>query len=271
MKAKVISVCNQKGGTGKTTTVVNLSAGLAMIGKRMLVLDMDPQANASDTLGNNPYDARFSMYDVLIGDRIVSASIMKTRYELIDLVPSKIKLAAAENELPRTISGIMALKNKLDSVALNNYDYIIIDSPPSLGFLTMNALNASDSVIIPLQADSHYALQGVEDLRDIINTVQKIRPNDPLLIEGILITMYDARTKICPSMEVEIRRYFNGIRIFNTIINRSTRLAKAALEHTTIFEQKDYDALGVKDYKSLSKEFLNEDTAENNTVDERQS
>lgn len=260
MKARVISVSNQKGGVGKTTTAVNLAWALSMRGKRILVIDMDPQANATDTLGIDPGNAKWTTYDVLIDKKkIISTALTHTRNELIDLLPSNVKLSALERELAGSASAAIALRRKIDNLALETYDFIFIDCPPSLGLVTLNSLVASNSVIIPMQADSHYALLGVEDLQQTIEDVQSI--NSLLKIEGILITMYDARTNICKAMEHEIRQYFVKENIFETIINKNTSINQATQQRQTIFEF-ERRATGVRDYKRLAKEILNEPITE---------
>ena len=267
MSAKIISICNQKGGVGKTTTTVNLAMALSTLSKNVLVLDMDPQANASDTLGIEPYEAKFTMYDVLKDrKKIISTSWTKTRVNMIGIVPSHIKLAAAERELYGSVAAVMSLKMKLDEVTLNGFDYILIDCPPSLGLLTINALVASHGVIIPMEADSYYALQGIDSLEQTIADVREtLNPN--LVIEGILITMFDNRTSICKAMEAEIRKYFADEHVFKAVIRRNTALNQATLNRQTVFEF-DRRAYGKQDYLRLAKEILNEPFAAEEDEDE---
>jgi len=256
MSAKVISVSNQKGGVAKTTTVVNLAWALTRLGKSVLILDMDPQANASDTMGVNPYESQFTMVNVLTDKKkIISTSWTKTRNDMIYIVPSHIKLSAAERDLYGSVNSVMALRTKLDRVALENFDFILVDCPPSLGLLTINALVASQSVIIPLEADSYYALQGIDSLESTIEDIRELNPG--LAIEGILLTMYDNRTSICKAMAEEIHTYFGNDKVFKTIIRRNTAINQATLNHLTIFEH-DRRAYGVYDYTNLARELLHE-------------
>ena len=258
-KAKTISICNQKGGVGKTTTVVNLAAALAKLGKNVLVLDMDPQANASDTLSSvSPYEAKFTMYDVLMDRvKIISTSLQDTHDELLKIVPGHINLSGIEHELSKSVRAVIALKKKIDRYAQESFDFILIDCPPSLGLLTVNSLVASDSYIIPVQASSYYALQGVELLQNTISDVRE-NINESLQLEGILITMYDSRTNICKAMAEEIRNFFGEDKVFKTMINRNTTLDQATLNRQTIFEN-DSRSQGARDYIRLAKEILNEE------------
>ena len=198
MTAKIVSICNQKGGVAKTTTVVNLAAALAKLEKNVLVLDMDPQTNASDTLGKtSPYESTFTMYDVFMDRaKIISTSMQDTRNRRIKLVPAHINLSGIEHKLRESVRAVIALRQKIDNHAKDTFDYILIDCPPNLGLLTVNALVASDSYIIPVEASSYYALQGMELLQNIITDVNE-NINESLHLQGILITMYDSRTSIC--------------------------------------------------------------------------
>ena len=258
-KAKTISICNQKGGVGKTTTVVNLAAALAKLGKSVLVLDMDPQANASDTLSSvSPYEAKFTMYDVLMDRvKIVSTSLQDTRDELLKIVPGHINLSGIEHELYKSVRAVIALKKKIDRHAQESFDFILIDCPPSLGLLTVNSLVASDCYVVPVQASSYYALQGVELLQNTISDVRE-NINESLQLAGILITMYDSRTNICKAMAEEIRSFFGDDNVFKTVINRNTTLDQATLNRQTVFEN-DSRSQGAKDYIRLAKEILNEE------------
>jgi len=258
-QARTISICNQKGGVGKTTTVVNLAAALAKLGKNVLVLDMDPQANASDTLSSvSPYEAKFTMYDVLMDRvKIISTSLQETHDELLKIVPGHINLSGIEHELYKSVRAVIALKKKIDRNAREYFDFILIDCPPSLGLLTVNSLVASDSYIIPVQASSYYALQGVELLQNTISDVRE-NINESLQLEGILITMYDSRTNICKAMAEEIRNFFGTGKVLKTVINRNTTLDQATLNRQTIFEN-DSRSQGARDYIRLAKELLHEE------------
>jgi len=258
MSCSIISVCNQKGGVGKSTTVVNLAAALAKLEHNVLVLDMDPQANASDTLGKvSPYEAKFTMYDVLMNRaKIVSTSMQDTRDKYIKLVPGHINLSGIEHELYRSVRAVIALKKKIDRHAMETFDFMLIDCPPNLGLLTVNALVASDFYIIPVEASSYYALQGMELLQNTISDVKE-NINENLKLMGILITRYDSRTSICKAMAEEIRSFFSEATVFNTIINRNTTLDQATLNRQTIFEYESRSP-GARDYLSLAKELMNE-------------
>ncbi len=256
MAAKIISVCNQKGGVAKTTTVVNLAAALAKLEHKVLVLDLDPQTNASVTLGKtNPYEAAFTMYDVFMDRaKIVSTSMQETRDKYIKLVPGHINLSGIEHKLWGSVRAVIALTKKIDKHAKDTFDYILIDCPPSLGLLTVNALVASDTYIIPVEASSYYALQGMELLQNTISDVQE-NINESLILMGILITMYDSRTSICKAMAEEIRSYFGDDNVFRTVINRNTTLAQATLNGKTIFEHESRSP-GARDHLELAKELL---------------
>ncbi len=255
---RIISVCNQKGGVGKTTTVVNLAAALAKLKQTVLVLDIDPQANASDTLGKvSPYESKFTMYDVLSNRaKIVSTSMQDTRDEHIKLVPGHIKLSGIERELSGSVRAVIALRKKIDRHALENFDFVLIDCPPNLGLLTVNALVASHSYIIPVEASSYYALQGIELLQNTISDVKE-NINEELNLAGILITRYDSRTSICGAMAEEIRSFFGEDNVFKTIINRNTTMEQAILNRKTIFEFESRSP-GARDHLALAKELLDE-------------
>lgn len=271
MKAKVISFCNQKGGVAKTTTAVNLAWALALRGKKLLLIDMDPQANATDTLGIDPGKAKTTAYTLLSSKNIgISDSLSKTRNNMIDLLPSNIKLSALERELAGQAVPAIALRRLLDKKTMGSYDYIFIDCPPSLGLLTLNSLVASDSVIIPMQADSYYAFMGAEDLMSVIEQIRYI--NHSLAIQGILITMYDTRTTLCEAIEAQIRQQFDKEYVFKTVIRKNITIARATQNRQTIFEY-ERRATGASDYRNLAKEILNEtidDSTENEAEDRTQ-
>jgi chromosome partitioning protein len=253
----VISICNHKGGVGKTTTVVNLAAGLARFDKDVLVLDIDPQANATYSLGKvSPYDSKFTMYDVLIDKtKILSTSYQDTRDNHIKIVPGNISLAGAEHELRNSaIVGAMALKRKLDDLILETFDYVLIDCPPSLGILTVNALISSNYYIIPIEAASVYALHGIKFLQEIVEDGRD-QINENLALMGVLMTMYDHRTNIGKAMRTEIVRYFGKENVFNVVVNRNTAIEQATLNKQTIFEYSPR-AAGAVDYLEMAQEVI---------------
>jgi len=220
---KIIAIANQKGGVGKTTTSVNLSACLAVAEYPTLLIDIDPQANSTSGLGFDPRDLDKTVYDTLINDSMVDDLIIETELEYLKLLPSSINLVGAEIELVSSISREKKLANALKKVR-EQFEYTIIDCPPSLGLLTINALTASDSVLIPIQCE-YYALEGLGQLLNTIRLVQK-HLNHQLAVEGVLLTMYDSRLNLSRQVAQDVRRYFEG-RVFNTIINRNVRLSEA--------------------------------------------
>jgi chromosome partitioning protein len=221
--AKIIAVANQKGGVGKTTTSVNLGACLAYFGKKVLLVDIDPQGNATSGVGIDKGDIDQCIYNVLVEDAEVKDVIVETICEGLHILPSTIQLAGAEIELVPTISREVRLKRALEQVS-SNYDYIIIDCPPSLGLLTINSLTASDSVIIPVQCE-YYALEGLSQLLNTVRLVQK-HLNTDLMIDGVLLTMLDARTNLGIQVIEEVKKYFQD-KVYETIIPRNVRLSEA--------------------------------------------
>ncbi|SPU05395.1 chromosome partitioning protein transcriptional regulator [Bacillus licheniformis] len=211
---KIIAITNQKGGVGKTTTSVNLGACLAYIGKRVLLVDIDPQGNATSGIGVEKADVDQCVYDILVDDADVKDVIKTTSVENLDVIPATIQLAGAEIELVPTISREVRLKRALESVK-QNYDFMIIDCPPSLGLLTINALTASDSVVIPVQCE-YYALEGLSQLLNSVRLVQK-HLNTDLMIDGVLLTMLDARTNLGIQVIEEVKKYFRD-KVYKTVI-----------------------------------------------------
>jgi chromosome partitioning protein len=220
---RIIAIANQKGGVGKTTTSVNLSACLAFLGKKVLLIDIDPQGNATSGLGIRKGDLESCVYDVLINDEDIKDIVQQTGVENLYIVPATISLAGAEIELVSTISREVRLKKALQEVK-NNFDFIIIDCPPSLGLLTINALTASDGLIIPVQCE-YYALEGLSQLLSTVRLVQK-HLNKELMIDGVLLTMLDARTNLGIQVIDEVKRYFQD-KVYRSVIPRNIRLSEA--------------------------------------------
>lgn len=248
---KIISFSNQKGGVGKTSTCVNMAAALALRGKKTLLIDMDPQGNATTGLGFLKNELEKSVYSVLIEEKPLLDNICKTEVEGLDLLPSSIDLAGAEVELV-----YMKNREKLLSEALNRaslvYDYVMIDCPPSLGLLTINALSASDCVIIPIQSE-YYAMEGLSQLMNSVKLVNMhLNPN--LKIEGVVITMYDGRALISKQIAAEIHKFF-GKRMFNAVIPRNIRVSEAP-SHGKPVMLHDPRSSGAKAYIALADEFL---------------
>ena len=247
---KVISVANQKGGVGKTTTTVNLSTLLAKKGKKVLLIDTDPQGNATSGLGVTK-ELENSVYDLLVGEIGFDETIQETAIKNLKICPSNISLAGAEVELVSMMSREQRLKTKLD-VIKDQYDYILIDCPPSLGLITLNAFTGSDSVLIPVQCE-YFALEGLGQLLNTVNLVKK-HLNKNLEIEGALLTMYDARTNLSNQVVKEVKKYFEN-KVYKTVIPRNVRLSEAPSYGMPI---SIYDARskGAKAYDKLTKEFL---------------
>ena len=254
---KVVAIANQKGGVGKTTTAINLSSTLAKKGKKVLLVDTDPQGNATSGLGISK-ELEYSVYDLIVSEIEIEKVIQKTNQKGLDICPSTISLAGAEVELVSMMSREHRLKEKLDSVK-DEYDYIIIDCPPSLGLITLNAFTASTSVLIPVQCE-YYALEGLGQLINTINLVKK-RMNKSLSIEGALLTMYDARTNLSNQVVKEVSKYF-GDNVYKTVIPRNVKLSEAPSYGMSIAE---YDARskGAKSYDKLTREFLKINEADN--------
>ena len=219
---KVIAIVNQKGGVGKTTTAVNLSAALAQKGKKILLIDEDPQGNATSGLGVEKNEEK-SIYDVLIGDATFEETIQKTSIRNLQICPSNINLAGAEVELVGMLSREPKMKETLEALS-EQFNYIIIDCPPSLGLLTINALTAANSIIIPIQCE-YYALEGVGQLMNTVNLIKK-QLNKDLYIEGVILTMSDSRTNISNQVVSEVKKFFKD-NVYKTIIPRNVKLSEA--------------------------------------------
>lgn len=248
---KIVSIANQKGGVGKTTSSVNLAACLAYVGQKILLVDIDPQGNATSGVGIEKADVNQCIYDVLVDDVDAADVIKSAKVENLDVIPATIQLAGAEIELVPTISREVRLKRALDKV-VDQYDYIIIDCPPSLGLLTINALTASDTVIIPVQCE-YYALEGLSQLLNTVRLVQK-HLNEDLKIEGVLLTMLDARTNLGIQVIEEVKKYFQD-KVYKTIIPRNVRLSEAPSHGEPIIIY-DAKSKGAEVYLDLAKEVL---------------
>ena len=259
MDRKIISVINQKGGVGKTTTVINLAAGLSIKGKKILVIDLDPQGNATTGLGlSNTISSDLTIYNVLNGNKKISEVIQSTSFENLNLISSNVDLSGLEVETAGDSRRAFKLKDEL-SLILNNsdpsYDYIIIDCPPSLSLLTIMALVASDALVVPLQTE-FFALEG---LTQLMKTIERIKSNlNPSLdIRGILLTMYDKRNKVSSEVETEARNYFKD-KVYNTAVPRNVRLSEAPSHGVPVLIY-DKTCPGSRAYFNFTEEFLNQD------------
>ncbi|RYL90882.1 ParA family protein [Sporolactobacillus sp. THM7-4] len=252
--SKTLAIANQKGGVGKTTTAVNLSACMAELGCKVLLVDIDPQGNATSGAGVDKGEIDECIYDVLVEDTEVSQVIQKSVIDNLDVIPSAIQLAGAEIELVPTISREVRLKRALEKVK-DTYDFIIIDCPPSLGLLTINALTAADAVIIPVQCE-YYALEGLSQLLNTVRLVQK-HLNHHLAIEGVLLTMLDARTNLGLQVIQEVKKYFQD-RVFKAIIPRNVRLSEAPSHGKPIILY-DSRSKGAEVYLDFAKEVMMND------------
>ncbi len=249
--AKIISIVNQKGGVGKTTTAVNLAAALGAMGNKTLLIDIDPQGNSTSGVGINKRDVKNSSYDIIIGNSNVDETIIKTEFKNLFLIASNIDLAAAEIEIVDLEHRESKLKDAILPIR-GNYDFILIDCPPSLGLITTNALCLSDSILVPIQCE-YYALEGLSQL---MNTVRRIKRqyNDRLEIEGVLLTMYDGRLNLTQQVVREVKKYFPK-KVFHTVIPRGVRLSEAPSFGKPIIYF-DKAAKGSDAYISLAKEIV---------------
>ena len=262
--AKIIAVTNQKGGVGKTTTSVNLAAAIAVSGMRVLLVDIDPQANATSGVGIQRGSFRRNLYHALVLDEVVVNVIQKTDLPFLHILPSDKNLIGAEVELVDAERREYKLQESLRAVG-NEFDYIIIDCPPSLGLLTLNALTAADSLLVPIQCE-YYALEGVTELFDTLARIRRSL-NPDLTIEGLLLTMYDERTNLSAAVAADLRDFYGG-KVLNAVIPRNVRLAEAPSYGKPIILY-DIKSKGAESYLQLAKEIMAHDTTSTRTGIER--
>jgi chromosome partitioning protein len=250
--ARVIAIANQKGGVGKTTTAVNLAASLAVAEQRVLLIDGDPQGNATSGVGLSREDVGPTTYDVLIGENTIAESIVpEVQFKHLSVVPATPDLAGAEVELVERAGREQMMRRAIASVR-DNYDYILIDCPPSLGLITLNMLTAADALLIPLQCE-YYALEGISQLLNTVHLVQR-SSNEALSIDGVLLTMYDARLNLSRQVATDAREYF-GANVFQAVIPRNVRLAEAPSFGKPIILY-DVASIGAQAYMSVARELL---------------
>ena len=248
---KIIAIVNQKGGVGKTTTAVNLAAGVGLAGKKVMLVDADPQGNSTSGFGINKKQVKTTSYELLIGTGKLENAVVKTEFKNVDVVPSSMDLAAAEVDLIEIEHREAQLKMAL-AAAREKYDYIFIDCPPSLGLITINALNASDTVLVPIQCE-YFALEGLSQLMASVRQLKRLY-NPTLEIEGIVLTMYDGRLNLTGQVVAEIKKYFAN-KLYKTVIPRAVRLSEAPSYGMPI-QYYDKRSKGSEAYTDLAKEFL---------------
>lgn len=251
---KVIAIANQKGGVGKTTTAVNLSACLAELGKKVLLIDIDPQGNTTSGLGFNKSNIKRCVYDALVNDVPVESLVLATEIPNLWLLPATIQLAGAEIELVSVMSRETKFKRMVDKVKYN-YDYVLIDCPPSLGLLTINSLTAANSVLVPIQCE-FYALEGLSQLMNTISLVQK-NLNPALTLEGVVLTMFDARTNLSIQVVDEVKNHFRS-KVYQTIIPRNVRLSEAPSHGQPVIKY-DPKSKGSEVYFDLAREVIGDE------------
>ena len=253
MPTKVITVANQKGGVGKTTTAVNLAACLAAVGQRVLLLDLDPQANATSGLGLEKLPGG-SAYRALLGEANLADKIRPTAFERLEVIPSEIDMCGAEVEVSRLDNHLLRLAFALEPLRQGqNHDLILVDCPPSLGILTLNAFAAADYLLVPLQCE-YYALEGISMITGLLNRLKDSGTNPRLALLGIVMTMFDGRTRLSPQVVGEVRQHFGSV-VFDTVIPRATRLAEAPSFGKPIVYYDKYSA-GASAYEVLAQEVL---------------
>ncbi len=248
---RIIAIANQKGGVGKTTSAINLSACLAEEGQRVLLIDLDPQGNATSGLGVDKDEVERSVYDLILSECEITDSIVNTEIERLSIIPSSVHLAGAEIELLDVEGKEYVLRNSVNTIR-DDYDFILIDCPPSLNMLTINAMTTADTILVPIQCE-YYALEGLSQLIHTINLVQE-RLNEDLVIEGVVFTMYDGRTNLSQQVVENVRENLKT-KIYETVIPRNIRLAEAPSYGLPI-ELFDANSSGAKSYRSLAKEIM---------------
>ena len=249
---KIIAIVNQKGGVGKTTTAVNLSSALGLLGKRVLLCDIDPQGNTTSGYGISKRGGASSSYEVLLGGRPAAEAVIKTKFENVSVLPASMDLAGAEIELSGAENRESRLKTALASLR-EQYDYILMDCPPSLGLITLNALNAADTFLVPIQCE-YYALEGLSQLMSTVRVIKR-QYNPQIDLEGVLLTMYDGRLNLTQQVVNEVKRYFPG-KVFKTVIPRAVRLSEAPSNGIPIHYY-DKSSKGAESYTHVAQEIVN--------------